>query len=335
MSAEITSEELFEGNRYKPSQLYHAAEQLFHEIPGGEALCDSGGGALNSKRYALKSPNDTIIMPPATDQILSENPNTGPNGGYPINDATKHAQQFLKNSDTKRVFIPIVQTRGIFFGYGPKRQHFTYLKLEKDPMNGGTISATHVDSKGFLARVYPLDGVRDALKEAGFKDTPKLNTVYTGQQAFNDDHNCGRYTLAGIRETAIMGKIPATLPQDKLDEIDNAYKKYHREVTPKQEPQTSIQDDFDMPDLSRSNGISSVKSTTSSISDNFTNEQKVKKGAKETVKKAFSKAATAAKALKKKITPNKKAKYTLDTVPLIEDDGSKTSKGKQRSYSRV
>ena len=144
-----------------------------------------------------------MIFPPATDfQGENDTKEFQSNGEIHVNAACKKAAELMERDDCCRVFIPIVQTRPIFFGlFGPKRQHFTYLQLEKS--TSGAIEATHVDSKGFLGRLYPLAGIRDALAAAFPNDKiPKLNTIYVGQQGLFDDHNSGKFALLDIQYTA-------------------------------------------------------------------------------------------------------------------------------------
>lgn len=268
-----------EENKYTASKLYHAASKFFSKYHDKE-LFKQSGGATNSERYALTLRNGAVILPPATDQVSGI---LGPNGDYALKDAIAQAKKYF-DADTKlkNVFIPIVQTRKVFFGlFGPERKHFTYLQLSRDQLDAKKITATHVDSKGFLARLYPLDGLRDALKDS-FPNT-KLDPIYTGQQKFNDDYNCGRYTLSGIRETAINGSRPTTISQAKLDEVDTKYKQYH-DTLPKPKLPVLVDlddDDLSISSLSRQNSFSSankgthvnlleeVRSRASSVSSGF------------------------------------------------------------------
>jgi hypothetical protein len=214
-------------NRYTAKKLYYAATQLFQQDSKNRSISLADGEIRNF----LESKDGNIILPPATDipldkgnDVITNGINQAkllPNGGFSVNDALTEAKKILNDNSSQHVFIPIVQTRGIFFGFGPKRQHFTYLQLDKE---GDKIKATHIDSKGFLGRLYPLDGIREAIKNAFPTNTPKLHTAYTGQQGLLDDHNCGRYTMASILHTATQGIPPRNITQENLDKIDISYK---------------------------------------------------------------------------------------------------------------
>ncbi|MEY3197455.1 MAG: hypothetical protein RLZZ59_826 [Pseudomonadota bacterium] len=253
-------------NKYTPSQLYQAAGEIFQKH--SEISNDPKLWALTNKEVSIIMPpasdveltgdedrDRAIIMPPASDVELTGDEDRdrailGPQGGLSIQKAIEKSKGFFDlDNPVKHIFIPIAQSRKVFFGlFGPKRSHFTYIKLYKDDHN--TIHATHYDSKGFFGRLYPLKGIKEALLTT-FKDKlkDKLSAVYTGQQGFFDDHNCGRYTLAGIQKSVENnGNAPDKITKLDLDGIDDKYKSYIQKQSSAQKalPNTEVteQDGF-------------------------------------------------------------------------------------------
>ena len=71
-------------------------------------------------------------------------------------------QSFEQDTNLQQIIIPMKQTSRKFFGlFGPKQEYDTYIQLDKN--NSGRIEATHYNPKGFFARLFESNNVKQAI----------------------------------------------------------------------------------------------------------------------------------------------------------------------------
>jgi len=82
--------------------------------------------------------------------------------------------------------------------------HQTFLEIHKD--KDGNITATHHDSKGWLAwimyklRIYSLKTIENAVSNAFTGNTVTFNHLESGNQSISNNVDCVRYTAAAIEQ---------------------------------------------------------------------------------------------------------------------------------------
>ncbi len=171
---------------------FNESNALINEVPSVYSNL-----ITHDKRFYQKSTNGNNFIFTQTVTDLKENFQNGHD--YTLYDLLSKLQKHISDSKGYKIFIPIAQIQA----YGPfgsmKRGHYTLLEL--DVVNGSLKKATHIDSKGLESSLYSLNNLQPMINEAFEGENVKLNSVYTGEQSFLDNVNCGRFVIKHILET--------------------------------------------------------------------------------------------------------------------------------------
>ena len=225
------------GERYSPRQLYAATTNHLEGV--GKYTGISEEGQNHETFIKSEQAKDSIVVPPCTDNptqtgFLITNKNGDP---YSIKDALEESKAASSNDKDYIISVKVGQNRPMFkifgFEFGPRRNHWTHLKVER---KDNKIKATHTDSKGFLGRLYSLDHIKEAVQEV-FGQEVKFDSKYTGRQGVFDDKNCGRFAAAyeeatlNSEATEAIDKNPLQYANTiiNLDKKCNEYVKKQRE----------------------------------------------------------------------------------------------------------
>ena len=174
------------------------AGQVYEYLAGKNNYTQSSAkyredGGKECSYYFENSNNKTIVTAPAHD---SSDENIATSAAKIVDVLNNTKDQLQKN---KSILVPICQLNNYsFFGLFNipffKRNHFTYLEINKD--EAGKITAKHHDSKGWLSKLfYSLSSVKNAVKEVFGNDIQLQSNYYEHQ---SDDINCGRFMLTYI-----------------------------------------------------------------------------------------------------------------------------------------
>ena len=169
----------------------------------------------------IKDNKQIVITYPAHDAR-----NDNERGGEPIAAILKKVKN-LQIGGT--ILVPICQVNRVC-GFGPKRMHFTMLEIHRD--NENNISATHHDSKGWLAkimyvlRIYTLNPIKSAVRDAFQDEKVTFNHHESGKQGIFNNVDCGRFVIAEINQimTSDNRNVGAVINinEEKIVEVEKA-----------------------------------------------------------------------------------------------------------------
>lgn len=171
----------------------YKSEQMRKILASSLQLCSrsfiTNGGVRSPYFYES---NHAIVFPPCSD--------TEGTGMETITQILTQAKPHLTEYADKCFVFPLVEERGVFLSWGPKRMH--WVTLHFDPK---TRIATVIDSRPSLVSYWYIcqpihDFLNAGLQALDLPPVKKFNVVYQWVQ--HDDIHCGAWTAANIEGLA-------------------------------------------------------------------------------------------------------------------------------------
>lgn len=216
----------------------YGSEQMRKILSSSLQLCTrsfiTNGGVRSPYFYESYH---AIVFPPCSD--------TEGTGMETITQILTQAKPYLTDHADKCFVFPLVEERGVFLSWGPKRMH--WVTLHYDPK---TQIAMVIDSRPSLVSYWYIcqpiqDFLNDGLQALDLPPVKKFNVVYQGVQL--DDTHCGAWTAANIEGLAdghfVETQLSRLMSQDRdaivQHHIDRIYYKKSQSYLAVRAPSTT------------------------------------------------------------------------------------------------